>query len=352
PLSSTLRDISFRGELLSSITGPFADGCCKEDIASDGTYIWRPHPPCEVLQYLPDGTLVNSYAQGDVVGATFVGGTLWITKWSSRQVGTFDPATNTFTPKFNTDANAGGLAYDPKHNLLWVGLSGGVVEAWDLATLTLVPGSEFKPFGDIRDKIDGLAFTAAHHGAPHANDSAVTTDEGTPVQIDLSADDPDGDPLTFSIVAPPQHGHLGTVSGNKVTYTPDNGYRGPDAFTFKASDGTLNSNVATESITVRGVNHAPVAQDGSLTTDQDVAKDVTLQTSDPDGDALTFSIVSQPQHGTLSGLAPALTYTPSPGYSGPDAFTFKANDGSLDSNVATVSITVNHVNHAPVAQDG
>ena len=61
---------------------------------------------------------------------------------------------------------------------------------------------------------------------------------------------------------------------------------------------------------------------------------------DPDGNALTYAVVAQPQHGTLSGTAPNLTYTPTPGYYGPDSFTFKVNDGRLDSLSATVSITV------------
>src|SRR5207245_3093074 len=63
----------------------------------------------------------------------------------------------------------------------------------------------------------------------------------------------------------------------------------------------------------------------------------------------TFTVVVGPAHGTLSGAAPALTYTPAANYNGADSFTFKANDGSLDSNIATVSITINAVNDAPVA---
>ena len=66
---------------------------------------------------------------------------------------------------------------------------------------------------------------------------------------------------------------------------------------------------------------------------------------------LTFAIASPPAHGTLSGTAPNLTYTPAQDYNGPDSFTFTVNDGSLTSAVATVSITVTPVNDAPVAVD-
>ena len=64
---------------------------------------------------------------------------------------------------------------------------------------------------------------------------------------------------------------------------------------------------------------------------EDVAKAFTLVASDPDGDALTYIIISGPSHGTLSGTAPNLTYTPAANYNGSDSFTFKVNDGTVDS---------------------
>jgi Bacterial Ig domain len=95
---------------------------------------------------------------------------------------------------------------------------------------------------------------------------------------------------------------------------------------------------------VSQVDHAPVAQNDSKTTTQGVPVNGTLPASDPDGDSLTYSIVSGPTNGTLTSFSPATgayTYTPASGYTGADSFTFKANDGTLDSNVATVSITIN-----------
>ena len=71
-------------------------------------------------------------------------------------------------------------------------------------------------------------------------------------------------------------------------------------------------------------NHPPVAADQSVATDQDTAAGVTLSATDADGDSLTYSVVTSPTHGTLSGSAPNLTYTPAAGYNGPDAFTFTA----------------------------
>src|SRR5207302_658693 len=124
---------------------------------------------------------------------------------------------------------------------------------------------------------------------------------------------------------------------------------GPDSFTFKANDGTVDSAVATVSLTVVHVNHAPVAAAQTVTTAEDTAKAIVLTATDVDGDPLTYAIVGAPAHGALSGVAPTVTYTPAANYNGPDSFTFKANDSTLDSNVATVTLTVTPVNDAPVA---
>ena len=186
--------------------------------------------------------------------------------------------------------------------------------------------------------------------SPLAQDQSLTIDEDMAKAITLVATDADGDMLTYTIVAQPGHGTLiGTPPS--ITYTPTAHYYGTDSFTFKANDGKTDSNTATVSITVNHVNHPPVAQDQSVTTDEDTAKAITLVATDPDGDSLSYSIVAQPTHGTLSGTAPNVTYTPTARFYGSDGFTFKANDGKADSNLATVSITVNHINHPPVAQN-
>ncbi len=88
-------------------------------------------------------------------------------------------------------------------------------------------------------------------------------------------------------------------------------------------------------------NTAPAAGNQAVITGVDTAKPITLTGSDADGDALTFTVTSGPAHGALSGVAPSLIYTPGAGYSGRDSFTFKVNDGRVDSSFdGTVSITV------------
>lgn len=174
---------------------------------------------------------------------------------------------------------------------------------------------------------------------PVAQDQSVTTDEDVAADITLVATDDDNDELTFSVVEGPANG---TLSGTApaLTYTPDDNYSGSDSFTFKANDGSADSNLATVSITVKPVNDPPETVAQFVTTEEDAPVDITLEATDTENDPLTFSVVDAPLHGILSGTAPALTYTPDADYYGTDSFTFKANDGTDDSNVATVSITI------------
>ncbi len=87
-------------------------------------------------------------------------------------------------------------------------------------------------------------------------------------------------------------------------------------------------------------NTPPEADSQSVTTDANTSKIITLTGSDLDWDSLTFNVMSQPEHGSLSGTPPDMTYTPDTDYSGPDSFTFVANDGEDDSATGTINITV------------
>jgi len=197
----------------------------------------------------------------------------------------------------------------------------------------------------------------ASSGAPTAISSGVLTSEDVPVDSTLSATDAEGDPLTFSVVNNPT---LGTASITNAatgayTYIPDPDAYGTDSFTFKANDGSADSNTATVTVTIAAAEDPPVATPGSLTTDEDTSASGTLIASDPDGDPLTYRIVSDGTAGSAVVTDPAtgaFTYTPDPDANGTDIFTFAANDGVADSNTATVSVTINAVNDAPVATAG
>ena len=197
---------------------------------------------------------------------------------------------------------------------------------------------------------EGAAYVFASEGntAPVANPQSVTTDEDTAATLTLTGSDAEGDTLTFAVLTTPAKGVLSGTAPN-LTYTPNLNENGSDSFTFRVNDGALDSAAATVSITIAPVNDAPVANAQAVTTLEDTTSGVTLTGSDVENDALTFTVLTSPTKGTLSGTAPNLTYTPNSNENGSDSFTFRVNDGALDSAAATVSITITPVNDAPVA---
>lgn len=109
---------------------------------------------------------------------------------------------------------------------------------------------------------------------------------------------------------------------------------------FNECSGIINGEI-TENPPVDNCNDPPVAFDQSVETDVNTSVSIVLNATDPDSNGLTFSIVSPPSHGVLSGTSSDVAYTPAANFVGSDSFTFKASDGQLESNIATVSIIIN-----------
>ncbi len=183
----------------------------------------------------------------------------------------------------------------------------------------------------------------------YAVDEDVTLNE--PASGVLTNDnDPDGpNALTAILMSTPSSGILNFNNDGSFDYTPDSNFNGIVTFTYKTNDGLADSNVETVTINVNPVNDAPVADDQNINTLEDIGVAVTLTGSDVENDSLAFSLVSGPSSGTLIGTTPNVTYIPNQNFAGSDFFTFKANDGQADSNIATISITITPVNDAPVA---
>src|SRR5262249_56213861 len=114
--------------------------------------------------------------------------------------------------------------------------------------------------------------------------------------------DVDGDPLNAILVSGPAHGSLALNADGSFTYTPDANYNGADSFSYKANDGSADSNVATVSISVGAVNNAPVAQNDVAATNEDTSLSGTVlaNDSDDDGDARIAIPVASPARGTLA----------------------------------------------------
>ncbi|MHB8790631.1 MAG: Ig-like domain-containing protein, partial [Desulfobulbaceae bacterium] len=189
---------------------------------------------------------------------------------------------------------------------------------------------------------------------PTANNAMASVIEDTPLSGQLSATDLDGNALTYSIVANGTKGSavITNSTTGAYTYTPSPNQTGSDSFTYRANDGTVNSNTATVAVTIMAVNDAPTATGTSVTTSANVAVSGQLSATDPDGNALTYTIVTNGTKGSAAITNPAtgaFTYTPSENQSGSDSFTFRANDGTVNSNTATVAVTITAVNIAPTA---
>lgn len=171
---------------------------------------------------------------------------------------------------------------------------------------------------------------------PYAANANVDVLYNKTASITFVASDANGDTLTYAIATPPVHGTLSAITGNTVTYTAATDFSGADPFTFIVNDGKGDSNVATINVFVVA---PPVVANIAKTTDLNTAASITLSATS-DRPVLSYSVVTPPAHGTLSGTAPNLTYTPATDYFGADSFTYIANNGTDSLTPATVSLTV------------
>ena len=198
--------------------------------------------------------------------------------------------------------------------------------------------------------------------APTASPQNVTAIEQIDKKITLSGTDKEGDNLTYIISSLPTTGILKdggvtinagqlpkTTTNTDLVYNSNSDTTLTDNFNFKVNDGISNSSAAIVSITINPVNDKPVAiaQSNVIATEQTLLA-ITLNGTDPDGDALTYAIVDIPTNGTAVLLGSKLSYTSNSDTAISDSFTFKVNDGELDSDKATVSIVITPINDSPV----
>ncbi|MNJ86419.1 hypothetical protein D3C87_39130 [compost metagenome] len=199
---------------------------------------------------------------------------------------------------------------------------------------------------------------------PVANGDTETTDEDTPVVIDVTSNDtdPDGnlDITSVTIVDQPSNGTV-TVDPltGEITYTPNSNFNGTDTLIYSICDTGMPvlCDTALVIITVNPVNDAPVANDDTATTNEDtpVVINVPSNDTDPDGniDNTSVTVVDQPSNGTVTvdPLTGEITYTPNPGFNGTDTLVYSICDTGMPvlCDTAVVVITINFVNDPPVA---
>jgi VCBS repeat-containing protein len=188
----------------------------------------------------------------------------------------------------------------------------------------------------------GLGPPVAHaaiptNTAPSASGEWYSTDEDTALTVDapgvLANDsDIDSDPLTSVVTADPMHGSVTLNLNGSFRYVPDADYNGIDSFSYHASDGQAVSSPATVTLYILPVNDAPTGQPDAYSTAEDTARTVTdpgvlVNDTDPEGDPLHATLVTEPGHGTVELNADgSFTYTPVPDFNGTDTFRYTAVD--------------------------
>jgi len=221
--------------------------------------------------------------------------------------------------------------------------------------------------GSSESNVATVSIVVTHLGS---GDAPVAVDDDYPAVMNQSltisapgvlANDTDTEhDLIFAMLeSQPLHGSVALGTDGAFVYQPDHHFTGIDTFTYRASDGNSDSNVATVRITVAGSQspNAPVAVADTYATPVGqtlnvVASGVLSNDSDEDNDQLSALLVDGTTHGSLS-LAEdgGFIYAPDAGYQGNDSFTYQATDGTWNSNIATVTITVGNgggTNAAPV----
>ncbi len=233
--------------------------------------------------------------------------------------------------------------------------------------------------------VNGAQFTSSPvtvvNSAPVCEDVAITTDEDTVGSTAPECTDDDAEALTYTVTTATT-GVSGTDTTSILTFDPNGQFESlddtefeTDAFTYTASDGDASSVAADVDVTITGVNDAPVANNDTGTTNEDTVMTVAApgvlgNDTDVDVEALTVAEVNGVAANVGSEITLAsgakvtlnadgsFSYTPSPahqaldtGESALDSFTYRASDGTVSSNTATVTITITGVNDAPVCED-
>ena len=241
-----------------------------------------------------------------------------------------------------SDNGDGTLKYTPNANFF----------STDTFTYTVDDGNGGTDTATVTITVDPMS------DDPVATPDSVTVDEDDSVTFDVTTNDTDGDgdldPTTITVTSGPNNGTLSNNGDGTFDYSPDPDFNGTDTFSYEICDDNGACDTTTVTITVNPVNDAPVAADDNELVDQNqpTVIDVLVNDNDVDGDALVVTIDSSPANGgaVVNGDG-TITYSPDPGYTGSDSFTYTICDPTLECDTATVTITVADLPEPPLAVD-
>ncbi|EPM7820297.1 tandem-95 repeat protein, partial [Vibrio alginolyticus] len=217
-------------------------------------------------------------------------------------------------------------------------------------------GSEILTFTATDPSGESVSQTVNFTVAPVADIVAdnATVVEDTPTIIKVLGNDTfEGDDKVVSLDTNngPANGTVSVNLDGSVTYTPNDNYHGTDSFTYIVTSGGVSEST-TVNVDVTPVNDAPVATNDNAVTDEDtpVTIDVLPNDTDIDGDELSIQSASVPSdQGTVEIVDGKLVFTPAENFHGDAEITYTITDGAL-TDQATVNVTVNAVNDAPVVE--
>lgn len=189
---------------------------------------------------------------------------------------------------------------------------------------------------------------------PVAVDDERSNEQGDPLRIDVlqNDSDPDGDELMIVSLTQPDNG-TATIANDRVIYRPEASFAGENSFQYTIADSSNAQATATVTITVVSINGAPLAVADSSATSENTAVsiDVLGNDSDPDGDTLTITSVTQPDNGAASIVDGAVLYQPAESFVGTDTFQYQIADAGGAVASAEISVAVSGVNVDPQAVD-
>ena len=270
--------------------------------------------------------------------------------------------TNTFTDlsfpgqEFTIDSLDPSVRANAEQLVRAAGIPEGA--AFDAAVLDFAITNDETFITGAIEAVEGIGSVTIENVAPIATDDSYNLNEDTTLIINVAEvlsndNDLDEDSLTLTSVNDAVNGTV-TLDGTDITFTPEANFNGDASFDYTVNDGEL-TDTATVTVNVTPVNDDPVAEDDTVSTQEDTpltiaATDLLDNDSDADGDTLTITSVDNAVNGTVELDETEITFTPDADFSGDASFNYTVSDGNGGEDTASVNIIVTG-NEPPIAED-